>query len=251
MTEREVQVHASDGVLRLLIDRPESRNALNIAAFDILAGALREGDRDPGVRCIVLGTANEHFSAGWDLNDESEPPDDEPHGYAALMLALEGCRKPIVAAVRGYAIGIGLTMLGHCDIVLIGESARLRAPFASLGLCPEAGSSWTFPALIGPQATAELFYTGRWLGAAEAVQRGIGTRLIPDADLLDEAMALAKEIAAQPLDSLLVTKFLLSAHRSQRAGAARHVEDLHFAQLMESEAHRNAVAAFTSKGKST
>jgi enoyl-CoA hydratase/carnithine racemase len=164
------------------------------------------------------------------------------------MTALENLRKPLVVAVRGVAVGIGATLLGHADLVLLAESARLRTPFAALGLCPEAGSTVTFPALIGPQRSAELFFTGRWLTAPEAVAAGLGLRVVPDETVLTEARDLARQVAAQPLASLLATKELLGATRRDAARQARRLEDLLFAELRRGPDHQRAIESFTARG---
>jgi len=247
MSSDAVRIEDHGRVREIVIDRPEARNALDTAMFDALAAALEAADRDQAISCLLIRGADDHFSAGWDLGEAEHPPappqDGREHGYPALMTALEQLRKPIVAAVRGVAVGIGFTLLGHVDLVLVGRSARLRAPFAALGLCPEAGSSATFPALLGPQLTAELFYTGRWLGADEAVAAGLALRVVEDEELTDQARQLATAVADQPLVSLTTTKGLLRA-RIDEARQARIVEDLRFAELLRGPDHRAAVAKF-------
>lgn len=242
-----IRVEDHGRVREIVIDRPEARNAIDTAMFDALAGALEAAGRDPAISCLLIRGAGDHFSAGWDLGESENPPvvpdDGREHGYPALMTALEHLHKPIVAAVRGVAVGIGFTLLGHVDLTLVARSARMRAPFAALGLCPEAGSSATFPALLGPQLTAELFYTGRWLSADEAVAAGLALRVVDDEELTDQARQLATAVASQPLASLTATKDLLRA-RIDLARRARTVEDLRFAELLRGPAHRAAIAKF-------
>jgi enoyl-CoA hydratase/carnithine racemase len=149
--------------------------------------------------------------------------------------------------VNGVAVGVGLTMLLHCDMVLVGESARLRAPFVSLGLSPEAGSTALLPATIGWQRTAELLYTDDWIDAATAVEWGLATRLEADDDLLDAALALGRTVAAQPLASLVATKRLLLAGRADSVRAARNRELETFARLLGGPANRAALSAFMTR----
>jgi enoyl-CoA hydratase/carnithine racemase len=153
----------------------------------------------------------------------------------------------VIAAVNGLAVGIGFTMLAHCDLVLVADTARLRAPFTTLGVCPEAASSATFPAIMGQQTAAYYLYTAEWVSAEEAVAAGIAWRVVPAADLMAEARALAATIAAKPIPSLVATKQLMVASRLDAVRAARAREDEGFRALVGGPANREAVAAFLEK----
>jgi len=251
--DTRVQVDTSAGVQTIAINRPHVMNALDERTYHALAESFRHAEHDDSVRCLVLTSTGEHFCAGWDLSpgDDSESEADaaEASGYDAFLEALEACSKPLVAGVRGVAVGIGFTLLGHVDIVVLADNARMRAPFAALGLCPEAGSSVTLPRLLGDQLAAELMYTGRWLKAAEAVEAGLGIRAVPDDELAETVRELARIIAAQPMESLTVTKSLLTEDVRERSIRARKVEDEHFRRLLQSPTHQRALQAWKARSK--
>jgi enoyl-CoA hydratase/carnithine racemase len=237
-----------EGVRLLTLDRPEALNAFTPALFDALTAALREAGEDPAVGCVVLTGAGRAFSSGSSLGDADEPEEDGDHDpYEEFIGAFETFPKPLIAAVNGLAVGIGTTLLGHCDLVLAGRSARFRMPFASLGLVPEAGSTVTMPALMGAQAAAHAFFSAAWISAEEALAQGLVWRLVDDDALLEEAQATAAAIAVHPVDSLVATKNLLLAARVPAAAAARRREDPEFRRLLAGPAHRAAVEAFLAK----
>ena len=151
--------------------------------------------------------------------------DGQPHGFVPFIDCLSAFDKPLIAAVNGVGVGIGLTMLLHCDIVYIARSARLRAPFVSLGLVPEAASSYLLQAIVGPQPAADLLYTNAWIDAGRAVELKLAAAAFDDAELLPAAMRKAAEIAQQPLASLRRTKQTLLAVRADAVAAARRRED--------------------------
>ncbi|MDX1649304.1 MAG: enoyl-CoA hydratase-related protein, partial [Myxococcota bacterium] len=191
--------------------------------------------------------AGRAFSAGQDLGEMARPPRHPPgerHGFGPFMDALESFPKPLLAAVNGIGVGIGLTLLPHCDLVLIAEGARLRAPFVRLGVTAEAGSSALLPARIGWQAAAHLLFTGAWMSAEEAVACGLAWRVCPPDALRHETLALAREIAAMPVPSLVATRSLLRDARLDAVRAARRREDERFAALAGGPANREALAAF-------
>ena len=245
-----------NGQLRVLtLDRPQALNAFNRSMYHAVAEALQASTTDDGIGAVLITGTGRAFSAGQDLRElagrEQDGPADPPGGFAALMGALEGFTKPLLAAVNGVAVGVGVTLLLHCDLVLIGASARLRAPFVSLGLCPEAASTVLLPSLIGWQRTAELLYADRWIDAATAVQWGLALRLQADDDLLAAALALGATIAEQPLASLVATKCLLLEGRAQAVAAARRRELTAFSGLLGAPANREALARFRGGGRSS
>jgi enoyl-CoA hydratase/carnithine racemase len=168
-------------------------------------------------------------------------------GFGAFIETIEAFPKPLIAAVNGIGVGIGLTLLPHCDLVLIAEDARLRAPFASLGVAPEAGSSWLLPDRVGHAAAAHILFTGAWIDAARAVEIGLAWRAVPSARLLDEALVLAGEIAAMPVPALVAAKKLLLDGRLEAVRAARRREDVAFASLLDGPANKEAIAAFATR----
>jgi len=227
-----VRDHARVRELRL--NRVAARNAFNRVLFTALAEAITQADSD-GAAAILLTAEEPVFSAGW---DNAELANTDPVAYAAvstayrqMMTALESCPIPIVASVNGAAVGIGFTLLGHCDLVVIGSRARFRAPFAQLGLVPEAGSSSLLPRRIGPHLTSELLYTGRWMEADEAIASNLGAAPASPHKVDESALGLATEISCQPRESLVRIKQLLVEGRMLDATAARERESRHFQEL--------------------
>jgi enoyl-CoA hydratase/carnithine racemase len=249
-----LRVADEQGVRLLTLDRPEVLNAFDTPLYDAVAGALREAAERDDLAVVVITGAGRAFSAGQDLaemaalgnaDDRSEAA--AGHGFGRFMDAVMEFPKPLLAAVNGIGIGIGLTLLPHCDLVLIADTARLRGPFVPLGVVPEAASSVTLPAAMGAQRAAHLLFTGAWIDAGEAVASGLALRSVPPEQLLDETMTVAREIAAMPLESLVATKQLVRAGRDDALRAARAREDHEFARLTGSAANRDAVAGFLEK----
>jgi len=231
-------------------DRPRALNAFDDDLYDAVRDALRDAAERPDVAVVVLTGEGRAFSAGQDLEELARPRvhhDGKPHGFTPFIETLESFPKPLVAAVNGIGVGIGLTLLLHCDLVLIAEDARLRAPFVSLGVTAEAGSTRLLPATIGWAETAHLLYTAAWLDAARAVEIGLAWRRVPGEHLLDEARTVARRIAEMPIASLVGTKKLLLAARLDAVRAARAREDVTFAWLAGGPANREAIAAFREK----
>lgn len=230
-----LQVADADHVRTLTLDRPQAKNAFNQELYGALGEALSEALADDDVHVIVITGNGTAFSAGQDLKEMAAMAAGEHSGSGAgfnsVLEPLERATKPVIAAVNGAAVGIGMTMLLHCDIVLIAESARMRVPFSELGVPPEAGSSALLPERIGWQAAAELFFTSKWLTASEAVQLGIALRTVADHDLLSEAGALATKIASANPWSIQRTKRLLLEARGTWAVEARHRESAAFGEL--------------------
>ncbi|MCP4006534.1 MAG: enoyl-CoA hydratase [bacterium] len=251
MSEEPVLQQPGDGVLLLTLNRPSKKNAFNDPQWDALTSALENARQDDDIAVVVVTGAGKDFSAGQDLTafaGSSEPREDgQASGYYACMDALFAFDKPLLAAARGVGVGIGATFLFACDIVYVGESVRLRLPFVSLGLVPEAASSYTLQAAIGTQRAAELFYTAEWIDAKRAVETGIAARSFPDEGLLTAALAKAREIAKHPVSSLRATKrTLMVAHRAG-IKAARKAEDEGMMAQAGSPENIEAISAFMQK----
>ena len=240
-----------DGVLLITLNRPKKKNAFNDPQWDGLRDALNEAREDDRVAVVVITGAGKDFSAGQDLTvfgGAAEPREDgKPNGYHACMQALHAFDKPLLAAAKGVGVGIGITLLFACDVVYVGESVRLRLPFTSLGLVPEAASSYLLQAAIGRQRAAELFFTAEWIDAARAVETGIAARSFADDALLDCTLVKAKEIARWPVSSLRATKRTLMAPNRQAIQAALAAEDQGMAEQAGSPANIEAVTAFLQK----
>ncbi|HKI73239.1 MAG TPA: enoyl-CoA hydratase-related protein, partial [Pseudomonadales bacterium] len=187
------------------------------------------------------------FSAGQDLAEMETAPvheDDLPHGFTPFIETVEAFPKPLIAAVNGLGVGIGLTLLPHCDLVFMSESARVRGPFVTLGVTVEAGGSFLLPVTVGWQAASHLLYTARWVSAIEARDMGLVFRVVEPERMLEEALESAGEIAAMPLASLVGTKQLLRDARLDLVRAARAREVATFAELVGGPANQAAIAAF-------
>lgn len=258
------------GRARLLtFDRPEALNAFNNALYDAVAGALTDAADDPEVAVVVLTGEGRAFSAGQDLlemadlamrfgsgddapatNDTGagdEVPADPPSGFPHLLDALQSFPKPLIAAVNGIGLGIGFTMLAHCDLVFIAEGARLKTPFTSLGVSPEAASSYLFPVRMGWQQAARVLFTSDWVSAEEAVELGIAYRLCAPDALLDETMEMAGRIARMPISSLVTTKRLMLDAQLPLIERARAREEAAFVTVMGGPANLEALTAFAEK----
>jgi enoyl-CoA hydratase/carnithine racemase len=236
-----------EGAVRTLtINRPSALNAFDASLYRAVAEALDAARADDGVHVAVLTGTGRAFSAGQDLKEMARLAAGEQAdvGFPVLINALVAFDKPLIAAVNGLAIGIGFTMLGHCDLVLVAESARFQTPFAKLGVAPEAASSYLFPARMGFQRAAYVLMTGEWLEASDAVEYGFAFEVMPDGELPSRAMALATSIAEAPLDSLRAIKQTMVAPLRDGVAAAREREDAAFASLLGSAATRGALDAF-------
>ena len=213
----------ADGVRVLTLNRPGALNAFNQALWYAAAEALVEAAEDDAIRCVVITGTGRAFSAGQDLGEMNDPSvfaDSEP-GYHRFMPVLETFPKPVLAAVNGVGVGIGLTMLLHCDLVFMSTEARLKAPFISLGVTTEASASVLMPATMGWQRAAEVLFTEPWITAERAVADGIALRAVAPDELLAETMAVARHIGGLPLGPVTATKQLLLDGRSDAVRTAR------------------------------
>lgn len=234
MADDEVLRIDDDGPVRLLtLDRPAARNAFNRALYDGVRVALDEAAADDSIAVCVITGAGDIFSAGQDIKALAGIKDnpDEVKGFDPFARALARFDKPLIAAVNGAAVGVGTTLLLHCDLVLVSEAARFKLPFVSLGLVPEAASSLLLPARIGPQAAAYYLLTGDWIDAEAAVARGLAWKCCTPEQLLAEALGLARRIADGPPVALRNTKRLLQAARADAVQAALDREIGHLAEI--------------------
>lgn len=248
----DILAHREDGVLTLTFNRLDKKNAILMAMYTRLAEELEAAETDAAVRAVVIQGATEIFTAGNDLVDfMSRPPrtdsDELPPVYRFLQV-IQRFPKPIVAAVCGPAVGIGTTMLFHCDLVYAGDNAAFSLPFVNLGLCPEAGSSWLLPSLVGYHRAAEKLMLGEPFYAEEAQEMGLVTRILPPQEVNAYAQAQAAKLAAKPQASLIATKALMKkAHAHVPALIAE--EGRHFGELLVGPAAREAIGAFMQKRK--
>jgi enoyl-CoA hydratase/carnithine racemase len=239
-----VLIERSSGVLSLTLNRPEKKNALTPEMYRRLGGAINDAANDPDVRCILIQGNGDSFTAGNDLSDFAavSAGDRERTGPNPFIAALARATTPLVAAVQGRAVGVGTTMLLHCDLVFVAEDARLTTPFVSLALVPEAASSMLLPARIGHARAFAMFVLGEAMDAATAVAWGLANAVVPKAELQARARAAAAAVAAQPAAAVAITKRLM---RNAEALAAQiDEENRHFAAQLKSPEARAAFAAF-------
>lgn len=240
-----VDIHQAGGILHLIMNRPERRNALTHAMYSALADGLREADENAEIRAIRITGAGGHFTSGNDLEDfRTSPPTTLEAPVFHFLEALRAARKPLVAEVSGVAVGIGTTLLMHCDLVYSDASARFQLPFTSLGLCPEGGSSLLLPLIAGPQRAAELLMFGDMFDAEAAQAAGIVTH-VKAADALSTAVQTALErLAAQPPAAVRLAKSLLRSSYAQRLEIQMREESELFIQRLRSDEAREAITAF-------
>jgi len=237
---------SADGVLTLSLNRPAKMNALTREMYGALASGLNEAAGDFGIRAVIITSEGEHFTAGNDIKDFMEhPPTSDDTEVARFLASLLNFPKPLLAAVKGNAVGVGTTMLLHCDVVLAAPNANFSMPFTSLGLVPEAGSSYLFPALVGYQRAARIFMTGESFSAEAAMEMGLVSTI--EAEVLEAANKLAAQIASQPPQAIINTKALLKASKHDALEAVMKAEFQLFAMALQSEEAMTAFMNFMSK----
>jgi enoyl-CoA hydratase/carnithine racemase len=236
-----------DGVLVVTFNRPEKKNAINTEMWIGLRETFKAAAEDDTVVCALLCGTGENFCAGVDLSSFGDASPDEEHPFESAARAVVEFDKPLVAAAQGVAVGGGATVLFHADIVYVGESLRMRLPFANLGLVPEWGSSYMLQANIGAQRAAELFYTAEWIDADKALNCGIAADVLPDSNLFDHALAKASEIAQWPVNSLREIKRTLRMHHLDAIDTAINAEQAAMARQAGSPENIEAITAFMEK----
>jgi enoyl-CoA hydratase/carnithine racemase len=240
----QVLTSCADGVCELRFNRPEKRNAITFAMYEALYRGLTAAQADATVRVVLFSGAGAGFCAGNDLNDFlAGPPFTAQHPVMGFLHSLATFEKPLVAAIHGQCVGIGVTLLLHCDLVLAARSAQLSMPFVKLGLVPEAASSLLLPRLIGPQRAAELLLLGQPFDAATAARLGLVNRVVEEDALQQEASAVARSLAQQPAAALAATRRLL---RGDPAAVTAQIdaEARVFGAQLRSEEFRAAVRGF-------
>ena len=218
LIERELQ----EAILILKLNRPEKQNALTREMYQDLANAINEAHGDFGVRAVVITTTSNHFTAGNDLFDFlNEPPIEPGSPVMNFLEAIHNFAKPLIAAVSGNAVGIGTTMLFHCDYVTAHSNSRFSMPFVSLGLVPEAGSSLLFPRLVGHQIASQVFLSGEPFDAKTAQAFGLVAEISESP--LENAMTFAKKVANQPPNAVIQTKASYFKWHSNQKRQERHL----------------------------
>ena len=246
----DVVTTASGAVLEIAFNRPQRRNAITGEMYAMLADAFERGEADEAVRVFIVHGTPEAFTAGNDIEDFiKRPPAGEDTPVFRFLRVMSGVKKPIVAAVCGPAVGIGTTLLLHCDLVYAGDNARFQLPFTSLGLVPEFASSYLLPRVAGYQRAAEMLLLGEPFDAARALDAGFVTRVLPAAQALDAAREAARKLAALPSKSVRFTKELMKSGDSAAVRERLAVESARFREMLAEPAAREALAAFMEKRK--
>ncbi len=248
MTDAILQ-HRERGLLTLQLNRPDKKNALTRAMYTLLAEALEQADADADVRSVLIQGSSECFTAGNDIADFLEqPPSDLDSPPFHFMKSLLNCRKPVIAAVAGAAVGIGTTLLLHCDLVYISRDARLRMPFVNLGLCPEFGSSLILPRLLGHAKAAELLLLGEGFTGEQAAAWGIATEALGSGEA---ALAKAREMAERfenlAPGAVQVTKQLMKSVDREQLRQVIEEEGALFVQRLKSPEAIAALSAFITR----
>jgi enoyl-CoA hydratase/carnithine racemase len=242
-----IEVLAQGGRMRIRMNRPERRNAITVAMYAALADAVEAAAGDDGIRLITVEGAGEDFTAGNDLADflaEMPPPGTTDIPVWRLLRALAKNEVPIIAAVHGNAVGIGTTMLFHCDLVLAEEGTRFVMPFVDLGLVPEAASSLILPRLAGRRRAARYLLLGESFGPEEALDFGLVSHVVPKGGL-DAAMeSMVEGLLAKPTQALRLTQRLLRRGSTEQILERMELENGHFAERLTSDEVKQAIAAF-------
>jgi enoyl-CoA hydratase/carnithine racemase len=249
-----LDIEDENRVRTLRLNRPEALNAFNEALYDATTIALLAAAADPEVAVVLLTGTGRAFSAGTDLAEMQARITDPgftpgEYGFMGLVDALTAFPKPLICAVNGVGIGIGTTILGFADLSFMASTARLKCPFTSLGVAPEAASSYLLPKLIGRQNAAWLLMSSEWVDADEALRMGLVWKVCEPDDLLAQARRHAEVLASRPISSLMAVKATMAAPVLPGIDAARERENACFAELMGTAANADALADFN-KGKS-
>lgn len=233
-------------VLRLTLNRPEKKNAITQDMYQTLADKLNQAAGDFAIRAVVIDSNGDSFTAGNDINDfANDPQMHEGSPVFNFLFAIHNFPKPLIAAVKGRAVGIGTTMLLHCDYVTANPDTKFSMPFVSLGLVAEGGSSYLFPRLVGHAKASEIFLTGRTFSADEALEMGVINRV--GSDELSLAMEFAKEVSEQPPNAVINTKALLKSSSHEALNQVMLAEGELFKMATESEEAQMAFMNFLAK----
>lgn len=246
----QVVVEKGAGLCTITFNRPEKKNAFTHTMYTACSRALVDADKDPAVRCVLITGAGAAFTSGNDLFDfMNNPPTGADSPVIQFLYTLHDVQKPIVAAVNGLAIGIGVTMLLGCDLVYASEQATFKMPFVSLGLVPEGGSSFLLPRMAGHVKAAEALLLGESLNAATAHDFGLVTRVVPAAQLLADARAQAHKLIALPAASVRESKALMRMHTKDQLRRVIDEEAVRFAARLGSPEAAEAFQSFFEKRK--
>jgi enoyl-CoA hydratase/carnithine racemase len=246
----DILTHCESGVMTITLNRVDKKNSITAAMYGAMADALVQAEADPAMRAVVLQGHETVFSAGNDIGDFlNQPPATAESPVYRFLHGIAGFSKPLIAAVCGPAVGVGTTMLFHCDLVYAGDNAAFSMPFVNLGLCPEAASSLLVPQMFGYHRAAEALLLGEPFFAEAALEVGLVNRIVPPTEVNGVAQAHARKLALKPLSSLIETKRLMKQGQAPQVAARMAEEGASFGRMLREPAAREAFGAFMEKRK--
>jgi len=246
----DILVHTEAGVCTITLNRVDKKNSITAAMYGAMADALAAAESDPAVRVVVFQGDATVFSAGNDIGDFlNQPPAGEGAPVFRFLRGIASFPKPVVAAVCGPAVGVGTTLLFHCDLVVAGDNAAFSMPFVNLGLCPEAASSLLVPQMMGYHRAAEALLLGEPFMAEAALEVGLVNRVVPPTECNAVAQAQARKLAGKPLSSLVETKRLMKLGQTAPVLERMAIEGDSFGRMLGEPAAREAFTAFMQKRK--
>jgi enoyl-CoA hydratase/carnithine racemase len=248
MSSNDILVHTERAVMTLTFNRLERKNSITSEMYGLLADALAKAASDDAVRVVVLQGHETIFSAGNDIGDFlNKPPAGKDSPVFRFLRGIAAFPKPLVAAVCGPAVGVGTTMLFHCDLVYAGDNAAFSMPFVNLGLCPEAASSLLVPQMLGYHRAAEALLLGEPFMAEAALEVGLVNRVLPPTEANAYAQKIAAKLALKPATSLIETKRLMKKGQHDRVLQQMDEEGVLFARMLGEPAAKEAFGAFMEK----
>ena len=246
----DILVHVESGVMKITFNRIEKKNSISSAMYGTMADALSQADTSSIVRVVVFQGHEAVFSAGNDIEDFLKgPPTSQESPVMRFLYAISSFTKPLIASVCGPAVGVGTTMLLHCDLVYAGDNAAFSMPFVNLGLCPEAASSLLVPQMLGYHRAAEALLLGEPFMAEAALEVGLVNRVLPPLEANNYAQAIARKLAAKPVSSLIETKRLMKKGQATLVAQSIGDEAKSFGRMLGEPAAKEAFGAFLEKRK--
>jgi enoyl-CoA hydratase/carnithine racemase len=250
MTMSDILVHTEAGVCTISFNRLARKNSITSDMYAAMADAMQAATSDAAIRVVVIQGDETIFSAGNDIGDFLEkPPSGEDAPVFRFLRNISACPKPVIAAVNGPAVGIGTTLLFHCDLVYAGDNAAFSMPFVNLGLCPEAASSLLVPQMFGYHRAAEALLLGEAFFAEAALEVGLVNKILPPTETNAFAQAQARKLAAKPLSALVETKRLMKGGQADAVAQRMAEEGKSFGRMLREPAAREAFTAFMEKRK--
>ena len=246
----DILTHTDAGVMTITFNRLDKKNSITSSMYAAMADAVAQAAADPAVRVVVFQGHESIFSAGNDIGDFlNQPPSTQESPVFRFLRGIATFEKPLLAAVAGPAVGIGTTLLFHCDLVYAGDNAAFSMPFVNLGLCPEAASSFLAPRMFGYHRAAEALLMGEPFFAEAAQEVGLVNRVVPPTEVNGYAQAQARKLAAKPLTSLIATKRLMKGGDQQAVLQKMDEEGRDFGRMLREPAAKEAFGAFMEKRK--